>query len=133
MTAKTSKLAYRELKESGYMPNKQFQVYNQISFYGPQTDEELEAVFGKHAHKRRVELVAANKLKRGAPTKSPITGKIAYKWELTCQGEIPGLIDKKPTRAQLIAKIAAMELGRDSSALYDAAYAKGYEDGRLEK
>ena len=124
MTSKTSKKCYHELKKSGYLPNKQFEIYNQLSVYGSKTDEELDDLYGPHAHKRRADLYKKNLVEKDGTTKSEITGKIVYKWRVTAQGALPFKEDKKPTRAALIAKIATLE-ARDLSGLYDNGFKNG--------
>jgi hypothetical protein len=114
--------------EVGYLSAKKFEVYNQLAFYGPKADFELDKLYGQHAHKRRADLMRLGLVSKCGTTINPESGQVVDKWHITAQGEIPDLIPKKPTRAQLLAKITALESGMDSSTLYDSAYAKGYLD-----
>ena len=129
----TSIRAYKNMGEVGYLSAKKFEVYNQLAFYGPKADFELDKLYGQHAHKRRADLMRLGLVSKCGTTINPESGQVVDKWHITAQGEIPDLIPKKPTRAQLLDKITALESGMDSSTLYDSAYAKGYEDCRFGK
>ena len=129
----TSIRAYKNMGEVGYLSAKKFEVYNQLAFYGPKADFELDKLYGQHAHKRRADLMRLGLVSKCGTTINPESGQVVDKWHITAQGEIPDLIPKKPTRAALEAEIKILRAVRDEqvnklSSMYDKAHRQGFND-----
>lgn len=123
----TSKQAYKDIQESGYLTKKQKEVYNWILATGPMTANEIN----KHTkstsnHKRLSELKDKGLIIECGSRFDPDTRKMVTIWGKAPDGYTPRPSNKKPTTASLEALIAHYRDGHVSSAIYNEGYIAGW-------
>lgn len=123
----TSKQAYKDIHESGYLTKKQKEVYNWIIATGPMTANEIN----KHTkstsnHKRLSELKDKGLVMECGSRRDEATHKMVTVWGKTPSGYTPQVTDKKPTKESLEALIAHYRDGHVASAIYNEGYIAGW-------
>lgn len=120
----TSATAYNEIKNSGLLSKRRFEVYQALYLYGPMTANELIRHFKVHRpegnqtsyNARFSELERMGVIKEVGTKKDDVSGNECILWD--CTDALPGKLvklDRKKLKKQLIEKIASLGVSVDEN------------------